>query len=170
MNGQVSLFLEDRLIANGEREEITRVVEERYPADQGAIRVFDDATGKVVDLDIWDALKSAPPPRGRGRPKLGVTAREVTLLPRHWEWLATQPGGASAALRRLVEEARKGTPHRTERQRRDAAYHFMQAMCGDRTGYEEALRALYKGEEAAFAQIVSSWPEDIRTYIEKLLA
>ncbi len=71
-------------------------------------------------------------PRGRGRPKLGVVAREVTLLPRHWDWLNAQPGGASVALRKLVEQARRanGDADRA-RAAREAAYHFMSAMAGD---------------------------------------
>jgi hypothetical protein len=110
-------------------------------------------------------MKSVP--RAAGRPKLGVQAREVTLLPRHWEWLARQPGGASASLRRLVEEARlKG---RSERERRDSAYHFMQALCGDMPGYEEALRALYRGS-AEFDALIGGWPADVRRYIARLLS
>lgn len=172
MESTVSAFLDDALIASGEREEVTRLIEERYPGDHGDIRVFDDATGRITDLDYYDALRSAPPvpARGRGRPRLGVTAREVTLLPRHWDWLTGQSGGASAALRRLVEEARRGAESagRTERQRRDAAYHFMQAACGDRPGYEEALRALYKGDDGGFVTLTGSWPKDVRAYLGRL--
>src|ERR1700739_3037247 len=68
--------------------------------------IFDEQTGRVVDIDPRyppDAETARP-----GRPKLGVVAREVTLLPRHWDWLATQPGGGSVALRKLVGEARRG--------------------------------------------------------------
>lgn len=166
MGGTVTAFLEGTRIAQGEREEVTRLVEERYPGDHSAIRAFDDDTGRVIDLDYWDALKSAVPARARGRPRLGVTAREVTLLPRHWEWLGRQPGGASAALRRLVEEARRGGAG--PRERRDAVYHFMQATCGDRPGYEEALRALYAGEEERFASLIAHWPADLRAYIAQL--
>jgi len=162
----VTAFLADRRIAGGDRATVTRLIEDRYPGDHGDVRVFDDETGRVVDLDYWDAGEAAPQ-RRRGRPRLGVTAREVTLLPRHWEWLARQPGGASAALRRLVEAARHGEPG--PRARCDAAYHFMQATCGDRPHYEEALRALYRGDEERFAMLVSDWPEDIRAYLERLL-
>lgn len=167
----VTAFLDETMIASGDGEEVKRLVEERYPTDHGAIRVFDDSSGKMIDLDYWDALRTAPA-RGRGRPKLGVTAREVTLLPRHWEWLAAQPGGASAALRRLVERARREgeADGRSERQRLDAVYHFMQASCGDRPGYEEALRALYKRDEERFRGLVVEWPADIRAYIERLIA
>lgn len=162
----VTAFLADRKIAEGEKDAVTRTLEERYPADHSNILVFDNTSGKVIDLDYWDALQAASA-KVRGRPKIGVKAREVTLLPRHWEWLAAQPGGASAALRRLVDEAR--SRGRTKRQRQDAAYSFMQASCGDKPGYEEALRALYKDDAEAFSAIIAGWPDDLRTYIAQLL-
>lgn len=163
----VTAFFENKVIAHGERDEVTRLVEERYAStDHSGIRVFEDESGRVTDLDFWDASKVAPT-RLRGRPKLGVVAREVTLLPRQWEWLARQPGGASATIRRLVEEARKIAPDAKEA--RDAAYRFMSDMCGDRPGYEEALRALYRGDHARFSALIAEWPEDIRAYIDQLL-
>ena len=167
MDASVTAFLDDRKIAEGDRGSVTRLIEDRYSAsDHNEIRVFDDDTGRRVDLDYWDAAVS----RGaRGRPRLGVKAREVTLLPRHWEWLARQPGGASAALRRLVDKARQEDSG-SARRRRDAAYHFMQAMCGDRPGYEEALRLLYRGDEAAFRKAVETWPDDLTAYLDRLLA
>ena len=165
MSATVTAFLGDEQIAAGEREAVTRLLEERYPGDHSAILVFDDETGRVADLDYWDALASAPP-RPRGRPKIGVTAREVTLLPRHWEWLAQQPGGASAALRRLVEDAR--SRGRAPRERQDAVYRFLQATCGDRPGYEEALRLLYRGDRAGFDAAIAGWPADIRRYVARL--
>jgi hypothetical protein len=112
---------------------------------------------------------SAPEPRGRGRPKLGVVAREVTLLPRHWEWLGTQPGGASVALRKLVEEARRASGDRDRsRAARDAAYHFMSTMAGNLPGFEEASRALFADDRRRFAGLIAGWPEDIRDHIVKL--
>lgn len=164
----VTAFLDDEAIARGEAETVTRELEQLYPADHGAIRVFEDGSGRLVDLDYWDAAASAPPPpRRRGRPSLGVAAREVTLLPRHWEWLSRQPGGASAAIRRLVEEARRKGAGESEK--RDSAYRFLSHMCGDRPGYEEALRALYRGEEERFSALIAQWPEAIRDYAESLL-
>jgi hypothetical protein len=108
-------------------------------------------------------------PRGRGRPKLGVVAREVTLLPRHWDWLGAQPGGASVALRKLVEDARRANGDR-DRQRaaRDAAYHFMSTMAGDLPGFEEASRALFADDRRRFAELIADWPVDIRDHIVKL--
>jgi uncharacterized protein len=172
MDGQVTAFFEERIIARGSREAVTRVVEEGWPLSQ--VRVFDDETGRVVDLDIWDARKAAArqafscgTPRARGRPKLGVTAREVTLLPRHWEWLGHQPGGASAAIRRLVEAARK--EGRSPEAARDAVYRFLPDVGGDRPNYEEAMRALYRGDIGRLRALVADWPEDVRRYAEELL-
>ncbi len=139
------------------------------------VLVFEDATGQVVDLDLRGssadiaARLSASEPRGRGRPKLGVVAREVTLSPRHWEWLAGQPGGASPALRRLIEDARRKDRGATQaRSSQEAAYRFLTALAGDLPGYEEALRALFAGEEVLFGTMIADWPEDIRTYAQEL--
>ena len=113
--------------------------------------------------------KPASEPRGRGRPKLGVVAREVTLLPRHWEWLNAQPGGASVALRKLVEAARRtnGDADRL-RAARDAAYHFMSAMAGNLTNFEEASRALFADDRRRFTSLIAAWPPDIRDHVAKL--
>jgi hypothetical protein len=131
--------------------------------------LLDDATGRVVDLhpDGSPALpEAAAEPRGRGRPRLGVTSREVTLLPRHWDWLARQKGGASATLRRLVDAARRETDGRPDRDAaRERTYRAMTVLAGDRPGYEEATRALFAGDRAAFAIRIAAWPEDVRTYL-----
>lgn len=141
------------------------------------ILIFDDATGQQIDLDLRGddrevlarldpaSIAESPPfgPRGRGRPKLGVTAREVTLLPRQWEWLGAQPGGASATLRRLVDEARRKDAQ-TGRSARNAAYAFMAAMAGNLPGFEEASRALFANDRARFEALVASWPEDVRLH------
>src|SRR5262249_11738258 len=111
----------------------------------------------------------APEPRGRGRPKLGVVAREVTLLPRHWEWLNSQPGGASVALRKLVDETRRASGDRDRlRAARDAAYHFMSVMAGNLANFEEASRALFADDRRRFAGLITEWPTDIRDHIVKL--
>lgn len=108
---------------------------------------------------------------GPGRPKLGVIAREVTLLPRHWDWLATQPGGASVTLRKLVEEAKTKNQKKDQvRLAQEAAHRFMTAMAGDLPGYEEALRAFYAKKYDAFSKLTEDWPRDLRDYIQKLAA
>ncbi|WP_218823516.1 DUF2239 family protein [Inquilinus limosus] len=150
-------------------------------AASGPVLVFDDATGRVVDLDLRGSdaeivarlapAESGEPaePRGRGRPKLGVVGREVTLLPRHWEWLAAQPGGASVALRRLVDEARRaGGAAQRRRAAREAGYRVMSAMAGDLPGFEEASRALFAGDRARFEQETAAWPADLRAYVTRL--
>jgi len=135
--------------------------------------VFDDGTGKQVDFDlrgsVGEVLARAIPARGPGRPKLGVVAREISLLPRHWEWLEEQPNGASAALRRLVDEARRTAPDRQRARRsQDAAGRVMSAIAGNMPGYEEAGRALYAGERERFTELTSHWPEDVRSYLARL--
>ena len=148
---------------------------------EGPLLAFDDATGAVIDLDLRGshadiaarlAVGSGEPlsaPRGRGRPKLGVVAREVTLAPRHWQWLATQPGGASAALRRLVEQARRSNSAKDrERSAQEAAYRFMAAMAGDLPGFEEVARALFAKDRARFELHVTPWPADVSAYATKL--
>ena len=136
--------------------------------------VFEDGTGRQVDLDLrgTDAdvrARYSDPPRGPGRPRLGVSAREVTLLPRHWDWLAAQPGGASVALRKLVEAASRD-PAAIRTAARDAAYRFASAMGGNLPGFEEATRALYAGKRKKFHRQLEAWPPDVRVYLETLAA
>jgi hypothetical protein len=94
-----------------------------------------------------------------------VVAREVTLLPRHWDWLARQPGGASTALRKLVEAARRTVSPAAElRRAQTALYRFMTAMAGDAAGYEEAIRALFAGDRVRFNALTEGWPVDVRDH------
>jgi hypothetical protein len=172
----------ERRLAFGPLIEVALAVKAASAAGaEGPLLAFDDATGDLIDLDLRGsrpeiaarlaAAVGAPPPapQGRGRPSLGVVAREVTLLPRHWEWLAAQPGGASAAIRRLVEEARRsGGAKQQTRASQDAAFKFMTAMAGDLTGYEEATRALYAKDRLRFARHVATWPHDVRAYATTL--
>ncbi|MBN8961674.1 MAG: DUF2239 family protein [Rhizobiales bacterium] len=182
---QFTVFENDHRVATGPLAEVALVV--KWMADRpgtSPILIFDDATGRTIDLDLRGSdaevvarLQPAPtppapatePPRGRGRPKLGVVAREVTLLPRHWDWLSAQPGGASVALRKLVEEARRRNGDRDRaRKARDAAYHFMSTMAGNWPGFEEASRALFASDRHRFAELIASWPPDVRDHIVKL--
>lgn len=141
--------------------------------------IISDATGQSIDLDLRgdeEAVAArytvaAPPqaPKVRGRPKLGVVAREVTLLPEHWDWLAGQPGGASVALRKLVHEARRnGGDAAQTRQARDRAYHAMSTLAGDLAGFEEASRALFAGDHERLVEQMASWPNDVQTYVLQL--
>ena len=166
-----------RLIAAGALRDVALAVRDALATDpRGPVLTFDDATGAVIDLDlrgsdaeILDKLDSDPQPRGRGRPRLGVVAREVTLLPRHWEWLAAQPGGASVALRRLVDQARRADGGAAEAKRaKAAAYRFLQAIAGDFAGFEEASRALFAGDRDTFADRIAAWPADVRAYATRL--
>ena len=176
-----SAFDGHRLLASGPLLDVTLAVKASPGLAAGTILTFDDDTGKVVDLDLHgsaeeiaarhQAREAGLAARGRGRPKLGVVAREVTLLPRHWEWLAAQRGGASVTLRRLIDEARKadGGPHAV-RAARDATYRFMSAIGGDLPGFEEAARALYAGDTARLELHLAAWPEDLRAHVRKLAA
>lgn len=132
--------------------------------DHGPLLVIDGTSGRVVDLDLRGSdeavARRLTPAPARGRPKLGVVAREVTLLPQHWDWLNGQPGGASAVLRRLVDEARR-SPEQRRRGAREAAYRFIAALAGDLPGFEEASRALFAGDAASFAARMAGWPPDI---------
>lgn len=167
MTQQVTAFFQDAIVAAGEPHEVTRVLLERGLDREAGLVVVEDESGKAIDLDYREA-PPPPPPRPAGRPRLGVIAREVTLMPRHWEWLSAQRGGASATLRRLVEEAaRSGAGDKRARQ--DAAYRFMQAVCGDKPGYEEALRALYRDDRDALETATGSWPRDVRAYLARLV-
>lgn len=178
-------FAGHRLLRSGPLPEVALAVKD--VAGRGGaepVLVFDDASGRVVDLDLRGTAadivgRLTPPPmdpavpqaapRGRGRPRLGVVAREVTLLPRHWEWLAAQPGGASVVLRKLVDEARrKGGSEQARRAAQEAAYRVMSALAGDLPGFEEATRALFADDRARFEQQMARWPADIRTYAIRL--
>src|ERR1700761_4110731 len=127
--------------------------------------IFDQETGRVVDVDPrFPPGEEVSKP---GRPKLGVVPREVTLLPRHWDWLAAQPGGAWGALRNRVEEASRN-PRAQQRARRDAAYRFATALVGNAPGYEEAMRALYAGHGEDFVAHIEAWPKDVREALEEM--
>jgi uncharacterized protein len=184
-------FAGNRLIASGDLRPVAhKAREEENCAGPSPVLIFDDLTGKVIEVDllgtaeelrrrIADIEHSASQPqepapaagtaRGPGRPKLGVVAREVTLLPRHWDWLATQPGGASVALRKLVEEARRTHQGKDRlRQAQEAAYRFLSTMAGDQPGFEEAARALFAGNRERFAEMVAAWPMDVANHAKKM--
>ncbi|HUH56734.1 MAG TPA: DUF2239 family protein [Rhodanobacter sp.] len=176
-----SAFDHRRLIASGPLAEVVRATRQALDAGAaGPILIFDDRTSQPVEVDFRGSLDEVmarlpgPAPtatRGPGRPRLGVVAREVTLLPRHWDWLGQQPGGISGTLRRLVENAtRQQEPQARARLAQEATDRFMRVMAGDLAGYEEASRALYRGERERFAELTATWPADVREHLLKLAA
>jgi hypothetical protein len=181
-------FQGDRSIAYGGLREVARVAKRALDRrDDASILVFNDAGSAPIEIDfrgtveevlarlpdvagVPAAFDDAPSaPRGPGRPKLGVVAREITLLPRHWDWLAQQPGGASVAIRRLVEEARRtGEDKDHLRQAQEAAYRFMSVMAGNQPHYEDAIRALFAGNPGRFEELIAGWPADVRDHALRL--
>jgi uncharacterized protein len=183
-------FAGTQLIASGYLGYVVHRALNSAILNSAPVLIFDDVTSNTVEIDLLGtpeylshrlaeieagtALKNEPSPsdsaaRGPGRPKLGVVAREVTLLPRHWDWLAAQPGGASVALRKLVEEARRTNQGKDRlRHAQEAAYRFMSAMAGNEPGFEEAARALFAGNREGFAKITGAWPIDVGNHAKKL--
>lgn len=179
-------FADSKKIASGAVVDVALKVKKFLKTDSKAqILIFDDSTSAQIEIDLRgtadnitrrlealleDKGTTSPSKKsGPGRPKLGVTPKEVTLLPDHWEWLASQPGGASVTLRRLVEDAKKKNhPKDLIRQAQEATYKFMTVMAGDLTQYEEALRALYSKDHNKFEKIVNLWPKDIREHTLKI--
>ena len=173
-------FLQGRRLATGPLHEVAVAVLRAQQAQAGAYPlVFSDASGRSADLDLrggeevvaarYAVATPIEAPKGRGRPKLGVVAREVTLLPEHWDWLAAQPGGASVALRKLVHAARRGGGDRDRtRHARERAYHAMSTLAGNLAGFEEASRALFAGDHERLVAQMATWPEDVRAYVLQL--
>jgi hypothetical protein len=175
-----SVFNGYRLIASGSLAKIALVVRRAIAADSlASILVFDNETGRSIDIDTrgtdddvvaryapaaTDAARASEP-RSRGRPKLGVVAREVTLLPRHWDWLGQQPGGASVALRKLVEQAsRQHAGSDSWRDGQERAYQFMSEMACDLPGFAEAAHALFADDRVRFGELIAGWPDDVRKH------
>jgi len=173
-------FLKGRRLATGPLQEVAvAVARAKRTHPEGHPLVLSDASGQSTDLDLrggeravsarYTAAAATQEPRGRGRPKLGVIAREVTLLPEHWDWLAAQPGGASVALRKLVHEARRNSGERDRtRQARERAYHAMSTLAGNRAGFEEASRALFAGDHERLVAQTAAWPKDVQAYVLQL--
>ena len=180
-------FVDHKNLMSGSLEQVALAVKKAAENDNSkAILIFNNSTGRAIDIDtcgaesdVLDRLanrgvdtcreRSEPDEprrtRSRGRPKLGVVSREVTLLPRHWAWLADQPGGASVALRKRVEKASKASLEKdNSRKANERAYNFMSAMAGDLAGFEEAIRALFAGDREKFESQIEDWPEDIRQH------
>ncbi|UQZ84584.1 hypothetical protein SK3146_03839 [Paenibacillus konkukensis] len=183
-------FLGEEVVASGSLQHVVTTVKDALDdRDLTQLLLFDDSTGKPVDVDFRgktdDVLKrlgepigdlpdtevNHQPTRRAGRPKLGVVSGEVTLLPRHWEWLKSQPGGASVTLRKLIDEARRAGEKQSKiRESQEATYNFMTAMAGNFHQYEEALRALYAGDLDRFYHYIDDWAPDIRNHVKRLAA
>lgn len=176
---QCVAFVGEHLLAEGRLDDVMDAAKKAFDANTAISPwVFDVVTSARIDIDLGGSAADVrarlpqaahPPIRGPGRPKLGVIPREVTLLPRHWEWLSAQPGGASVALRKLVEQARKtGSQAGDARKSQEAVYKFMAAIAGDFVGYEEATRALFAGDGHKFASLIEPWPKDVRRHLMRL--
>ena len=176
-------------IASGELLEVarkTKAVLDR--GERAPVLIFDEVTSRPVELDFRGTVEEVVArlskakeqipvstgtetleKRGPGRPKLGVISREVSLLPRHWEWLNDQPGGASGTLRRIVEEAQRNSGEKDKtRHSQESVYRFMSALAGNMPNYEEALRAFYAGDALRFQELIQPWPAGIRNHIKNL--
>ena len=160
----LTVFLKGEVIARGAPEDVVPTMRKLQPLERTSdLLAFDDETGRQIDLDLRP--EAQPVPR-RGRPALGVEAKEVTLLPRHWEWLASQRGGASATLRKLVEDAlRKG---RTAKEHHDTAYRFLYVMAGDLPHFIDAVREMYAGNKVGYDHFSYDWPRDVRDHGRRL--
>lgn len=169
-------FAGTRLIAHGPLREMLPPTKRHVDTcDDAPLVIFDDQSGRPVDFDFRGSVeevveRAAPAPRtGPGRPRLGVVSREVSLLPRHWEWLEHQPAGISAALRRLVEAAIRHEPAQERARRvREAVSNAMTVLAGNLPCFEEATRALFAGERARFLELIGGWPADVRDHIQRL--
>ena len=196
LSTRCTAFAGPRMLAAGPLRHVALAAWQARAADPAVpVLIFEDAGQHQVEIDLRGSMadlvqrlaslpetgapdpaatdaaevQAAPGPRPRGRPRLGVVAREVTLLPRHWQWLNAQPGGASVALRKLVEAARRehvGDDRRRHDQ--EAAYRFIHAIAGDAAGFEEAARALFAGDLARFEDSVAAWPADVRDHATML--
>ena len=161
----LTVFLRNELVARGTRDEVVPRMRELQPLERTSdLLAFDDETGRQIDIDLRP--EADPVPRPRGRPALGVEAKEVTLLPRHWEWLASQRGGASATLRKLVEDAlREG---RSAKDHHDTAYRFLYAIAGDLPHFVDAMREMYNGNKVGYDHFSHEWPRDVRDHGRRL--
>jgi len=184
-------FADERCVALGAPRDVATAVKLWVDAEPDVpFLVFDARSSFPVELDLRGSLADVlarlpadggPAPgaeigtdvgttRSPGRPRLGVTAREVTLLPRHWDWLARQSGGASVALRKLVEQAMRANADADRlRETCESAYRFMTAVAGNASGHEEAVRALFAGDVERLKSVIAHWPEDIRVHVLRLV-
>ncbi|HEY9678091.1 MAG TPA: DUF2239 family protein [Drouetiella sp.] len=190
-NPQCVAFAGTTAVAAGHIAHVAKITKEYLDLNQSeTVLIFDSNTSEQIEIDFRGTAEEViarlqdrysysdvasgeglplnqESSKGPGRPKLGVVAREITLLPRHWEWLQQQPGGASVVLRKLVEEARRTNLEKDKlRVAMDATYKFMHAMAGDLPNFEEATRALFGRDLAKFEECIANWPHDLKKHIE----
>ena len=167
------------MLAFGPLREVAASVKQHVDSDPNlSVLVLHGETSQPIELDLRGSAAEVvarlepvalPSARKVGRPKLGVAAREGTLLPRHWDWLARQPGGASVTLRKLVEAARRETEGAGAiTEGRDALYRFMAAVAGNAPDYDEVSRALFAGQKARFLSLIASGPSDVQAHLHHL--
>lgn len=171
MSDTLIAFCGASVIAKGTPATVAQAAKARLAeAAATPVLVFDESSGRQVDLDYSSpGPETSPTAASPGRPKLGVIGREVTLLPRHWDWLGTQSGGASVALRKLVENAmRSSAESDARRNRQEACYRFITAIGGNLPGYEEALRSLFADSKEGFSQVTAQWPKDVSGFALQL--
>jgi uncharacterized protein len=174
------------------RRRVRRRANSRRDGSVPSVLIFDDVTARQIEVDFRGPVRAViarlpktkalpasalregedtPRPRSPGRPRLGVVGREVTLLPRQWQWLNSQPGGASVALRKLVHAAQQISAAADRRRAsQEAAYRFMVAMAGNRPGFEEATRALFAADADRFRAHTARWPRDVRDHARRFAA
>lgn len=170
-------------IASGELRHVAMKAKQAHDAHPGRLlRVFGDAGAALIELPLdlpaadllrlieqsepsAEGVAAARPRRRPGRPRLGVVPREVTLLPQHWDWLSVQPGGASLALRRLIDAARLADPSLDRRHAaQEATYRFLDTLSDCGPAFGDIARALYAGEAGRFESLLLRWPEDVREH------
>lgn len=168
-------FAGSRMLASGQKEEVITAIKHQEDSIAQSALIFDNHSGRRVDFDLSGTIddvlarEAVASRHGPGRPKLGVVGREVSLLPRHWEWLEEQPNGISAALRRLVDEARKREPGaQRARRMREALSRIMWALAGDLPNFEEATRALFAPDDDQLAELTRPWPPDVRAHVLRM--
>lgn len=175
------VFQGTRLIARGNMLETALAVYNAYKDKTSApVVALDSVTSELAEPDLRggeDGIRARygveadlHETKTRGRPKLGVTAREVTLLPRHWEWLESNHSGASAKLRELVETAMRASAGKDRQSHAvESLERFTNALAGDLPNAEEVSRAFYKGRMKDVIKLTADWPSDLLEHYIKLV-
>lgn len=166
-----SAFSGSRLLATGP---LPVVLAAAYPFRDNSpspLLIFSHTDGHQADFNwqgtLEEVIARASPAAvrtGPGRPKLGVVSTEVTLLPRHWDWLNSQPARASGTIRRLVDQA-MAREAGNEKRRREVLGTILWALAGNEPGFEEASRALYSGNIERLKTLVSAWSGSLGEFV-----